>query len=1354
MRKPRLLLSFVLVLLVINAAFFIGWYGLDLQRKVSNIIEKQVGAILGGKLQIGSLSIGDRLIVARDISFDEDEGVYAFTAKELRVRYNLLKLIVHRGDLAQGISKIDITRPYFEYHYTPSDEPSRDSDAGIPDLTKYFGALSIIDASALITVTLATSETDTLQIRETINNLNATLQNTSKSEIALRCNIGSAGILNAKATLDRGAIANLEAELRGFEPSHITHPQATNLHSEISVTANIVQPNVNAPMQINYSALIWNTQATVMEHRLKIPFINAKGDLSQVKVEVSSIDVGQSSMSAQLLIEDLDSKPRFESSIQLAALDLSLIDQSLSGLVRGTLEASGTLDEPVAKARLRAESVQYDTLAVSDIELVAGYVDKQLTVHLEQAIWEDQLIEITALLDTYMMDLSGALSIRPLDQLRKDVRVEAEINFELGLYSQYPNADLQIEHLNVIFHDIESGDIQGSIVLAPLVLEGITQNYLAEVKLQSDKGLAIDAIGDILNKSISLELDMMDLELASVVSHELTEHHKPVLGGKVLVIMSDDKVFGSIALSLVTESELAIDTEFKSHFSFDFADMSGALNYNSLRSSFNDNPADISFYATYKDGTVTLANFDLNNVLILSGMLNTKDPSDFNFNVMLREISSTYIQKYLDFLEIKLPEFESISLSTLYNIQQNQELAGSIQLQNLYLEGLNPLSATLGFGGDVKELTLEGEVRDRFKRLSSIDGKGSVLPTVDVDLSATTTGLSIKDLLPDLPLAVNLDSKIDFRYKDIFGEDGGEMSLATAINATNFTYQNIKLDTLRLAISQTPERLILDELNVHARDVGSIRGSGALDYNYITNTFYDGDSELVLDADLDVMRWLKENVDAVEDARGRLQLNCSIGTFEDEFFIREGELSLLGSNLKIKDQMETVSDIRFRGEFENNRFTIREGLFNIGQGRLQIRNYFDPEPSDHFMVGVLDLGIFEIRTGSNGIMFNLPDFTLQRALSRAVISGRNSDYLVVKGPFDAMKIKGDVLVSNARLVYPPNTDNLLKLINSVRESATSRPASDPVPLPFILDLMVLVGDNNSYETYPLNVQLSSSSFLHLLYDGSDFTVNEANFVIERGTIDFVGTIFQVDFVSVNIIDAQNIMNIGGTFYRRAADGTMITLRISTPYDPDKDLISRLEFDLSSDNPEDRTITHIIARLRYNESVDELTPEQRQSLLQDDAVMLISQNLNTTILTPFFHPIENSIRRFLRLDSFNIRAGFIENLVSEYASDPSQLSAYTDLNQMDTEIKKLSSSILLNNLSVSMSKYLGRKFFLDYEFSLEEATNISEETRILVSHDTSLRMLLPWRLRIAYTLKYEAAKETFSHGVMIQRSFRF
>jgi hypothetical protein len=171
-------------------------------------------------------------------------------------------------------------------------------------------------------------------------------------------------------------------------------------------------------------------------------------------------------------------------------------------------------------------------------------------------------------------------------------------------------------------------------------------------------------------------------------------------------------------------------------------------------------------------------------------------------------------------------------------------------------------------------------------------------------------------------------------------------------------------------------------------------------------------------------------------------------------------------------------------------------------------------------------------------------------------------------------------------------------------------------------------------------------------------------------------------------------------------------------------------------------------------VDELTPEQRQSLLQDDAVMLISQNLNTTILTPFFHPIENSIRRFLRLDSFNIRAGFIENLVSEYASDPSQLSAYADFNQMDTEIKKLSSSILLNNLSVSMSKYLGRKFFLDYEFSLEEATNISEETRILVSHDTSLRMLLPWRLRIAYTLKYEAAEETFSHGVMIQRSFRF
>jgi len=89
-----------------------------------------------------------------------------------------------------------------------------------------------------------------------------------------------------------------------------------------------------------------------------------------------------------------------------------------------------------------------------------------------------------------------------------------------------------------------------------------------------------------------------------------------------------------------------------------------------------------------------------------------------------------------------------------------------------------------------------------------------------------------------------------------------------------------------------------------------------------------------------------------------------------------------------------------------------------------------------------------------------------------------------------------------------------------------------------------------------------------------------------------------------------------------------------------------------------------------------------------------------------------------------------------------------------DITQFSSTILLNNLSISASKYLGRKLFLDYTLSLQEATDLQQRTRILVSHDTSLRLFLPQQFKLGYTFKYEPQDERLSHELMLERSFRF
>lgn len=267
-------------------------------------------------------------------------------------------------------------------------------------------------------------------------------------------------------------------------------------------------------------------------------------------------------------------------------------------------------------------------------------------------------------------------------------------------------------------------------------------------------------------------------------------------------------------------------------------------------------------------------------------------------------------------------------------------------------------------------------------------------------------------------------------------------------------------------------------------------------------------------------------------------------------------------------------------------------------------------------------------------------------------------------------------------------------------------------------------------------------------------MEEANIISDRGSIDFFGTVFQVENIAITMIDQQNILSVNGDFYKRTPDGSIITLSVASSPEYDKGFFDRLQINLSSDNPQDQNITQVLSRLRYNQSMDELPDDQKQNLLQDEALGLIGGNLNSTVLTPFFYPVENWFRRTLKLDGFSINAGFIQNIFSEYSANPSQLADMTDLANLSSDITRFSSSILLNNLSVSMSKYLGYRVFVDYELQLQEATDLQQKTKILVSNDISLRLVLPRQFRLGYTLNYSPKDTGLTHELMLQKSWRF
>jgi len=125
-----------------------------------------------------------------------------------------------------------------------------------------------------------------------------------------------------------------------------------------------------------------------------------------------------------------------------------------------------------------------------------------------------------------------------------------------------------------------------------------------------------------------------------------------------------------------------------------------------------------------------------------------------------------------------------------------------------------------------------------------------------------------------------------------------------------------------------------------------------------------------------------------------------------------------------------------------------------------------------------------------------------------------------------------------------------------------------------------------------------------------------------------------------------------------------------------------------------------------------------------------------------------------LDNFTINTGFVQNLFVEFGSNNGQRTTFSDSQNLNADILQFSSAVLLNNLSVSMGKYLASRVFLDYEIHLQETTDLAKKTKLDLYHNASVRFNLPWRLKFVYTFSIRPVHEANSHEVMLQRSFRF
>lgn len=1356
MRRSRKFLTFILFLLVINTLFFLAWYVFDGQGWVKGIVEREAGKALKGEFGIGSFTISDQQVFAENISFAAADSSLNFTADNARIRFNLLRFIFSGFKMRNLMNRIEIDGADIQLSILPKlKEPKKKFE--IPDLIPIFNNLTLSNSRFRLDLRLPLKigEEGLLAATDEFRDVNLSIINTDRSTLSLAASPVGGGSLRVNGVLDKGRLVSSRADLLDYNPQYLSHPQFRDFAGELDLVASASQTSRDATPEIKAHLTLTDASALALEkYPLSIPRLELDTDGEQLSAILAWSGVGTSSVGGKIMAHNILDGPVLEPSQLDLQLDLAMLGPSFNGIVDGTLTVEGTLADPLLRVTAGSDRVTISGQSVQNISLTAAYEDDLMDLDIREAVWQNQKVDLAGIFETKERKFTGTLDTVPVNLAKADLKVAASADLELYFYESVPEVRAQVHELSYAQNDYDFQGLAGTVNLVPFITP-TAQNYLLDASISSPLGIDLNIIGDLSDSYFLVDAELNSLQLATAYPQTTINQYEPELSGDLSAYLTGTQLVFSSALSLDFNKGLNLVTDLDLIGSYDLKSQDGDLVLNVPNGKLNGQTLTLDLVAQTRDQTLKFSSLNLNDQLLASGNLNLKDFQDMGFQISLMDVGSELINTL--FPNLNLPDISGMDLKARYSSQGEAFVDAELGIREVKIPGFKPLSVELSLLGDPQLVNIQGTIKNQTRLLVDLAGDAMLDEGWNLRLNALASNLELADLLASPLAAGEVSGNVGLFVSDVLTRER-ELTFDARLSSPRLSVPELAdFEDVLISLAQTRNLLIVDTLTVRTPGYGSVRGSGALDYNLLSNTMFEGGHTLELQAEGLLFEWLDREYEYVREASGETSLVCSIKTQEDQLMVQSGNLRIRQGRFVLADQPEEINNIELDADIVENRVLINSLTAQMGNGILHAKNHFEGDPDLSLQAAMLDLGTLLVKIDEPGALLYVPDITLPRSRSRLVVRGQNAEYASITGPFEDMQVSAEVLINEASVTYPPNTDNLLNVIYSFRGSLIKETESsgDAIPLPFNLDLMAIAQDNVKYSTYPASFVLDPGSYMHILFDGRIWLPQQSNITSEQGSLDFFGTKFIPEQLSFTITPPQKLVILKGSLTHETADGTIVTLLVDTDQEsPYTSILRRVNFTLDSDNPDDVSTASIIGRMRFNASSERLSATQQGNLLQDEALSLISQNLNTSILSPILYPLENNIRRWLKLDDFSIRAGFIQNLFTEYTTDPNQLADYADMDQFMGNISQFSSSILLNNLSIYMSKYLGRRFFLDYTLTLQEATDLQNRSELMVSHDTSLRWYMPLQLRLAYTFKYEPWDQQLSHELMLQRSFKF
>ncbi len=1347
MKHSRWLLILVLVLLIINAVFFTLWYALKGRERVTEALEGFLSKTLSGQLSIDKLSINERQITANGVSFADNKGMIKLSVRQVQVRYNLLRIISSGFKLNKVIQDVTVYEPDVALRIDlkpPQKEKKKKFE--IPDLTSYFNKIELKQGKLNLVVAgiVGKVSPDTLRIEEKLSDIDISVINLRHTAVRLSALTAQNGSLQASAKLDRGLISEIKADIMDFTPHSFVFSEFEKVGTTINAHLDYAQSRKDNPADYTFYGNLTQTNVIYREFNALIPEIQIQANPQYAYFNVKEAGINTHRFKGAGYLHNYLHEPVISAEANIIKLDLNDFTEEVKGSGTGQFSIEGSFKDLFAKGRINFPTITLLDEVATDVNVDAEMSDLVARFSIYPFSWRNQLTSASGSFDINQVGLDIDLITSPVyydDILNVSADVSALMLFKNGI-----DAKAEIRELNAYNSEAALSGFSGQVSFK--INRFNKHKGYANLALENEE-ISIIAEGDPIGPDLKAEVLMEDLVLENYLLMAEKQNIDALISGLVRAQIKQDDVSAETELNLSLTSPKLLRGNFLTKVNYNLSSKEGDIDFYTKEASAEDIPFDFSMTAKLEDKQVQLLDLNLDNILSAQGWFDLEDYYDSGLILAVDSLDISRYWKMFNPGAANLPEIGNISAALDYNLYQDRQIRGLVKVDSVQLPEFKPLSALVNLTGTTEQLNLISDIRTPDNKGISLQGTIRHDKGIEIRAESELMNFDLADYFTESHFKGRIDGKVSW---DLALDDRKalQQNLACNLFGSSISILDIPFDIVRIKAAQKNDVLSIDSLKIFTNNQYDITGSGALNYNFLTSKYIEGNNTLKLNIEAEALKILQSFVPYFVTARGKVFGQLSVQTNEDGIEITDGTITMENGLLRMQDQMEAFSDIDLSASITNNELAIDKFACRVGNGRLFIRNEIDPG-EDNFFIGPLNLGYFLIRSSDSGIQISVPDYLPANTVATALVKGQNRSEATVKGPFDDMEIVAEVVVSNGSAVYPANTKNLLQMINVFQRKPEVQEA---LPLPFTLDLLVKIDNNVHYVTYPADLVCQPGSFLRLTYDGIEWHAKEADFISEKGTLDFYGTIFQVEHVRLIINEANNLIAVDGTLTRKLPDGTLITLSVVTNPQKGPDVLNQLEFNLTSDNPQDRTTPQILARLRYNKSMDELSPDQRQSLLQDEAMQLISTSVSTTYVSQFLSPVENRIRRFLKLDSFSIRTGFVQNLFVEFTSNDNNRGAFSDAGNINADILQFSSSVLLNNLSVSMGKYLGSRVFLDYEIHLQETTDLARKTKLDLYHNASVRLHLPWRLNFVYTFSIRPVRESNSHEVMLQRSFRF